>query len=183
MKHLTLLLAGALLFALPQSVHAAEQCTTSELDLMCQADEFLQGIRADGSKVCRKAETAVASSSGKMTTVAALDRSNYVGLAAHDPRLKNAAISSGKLKIVSGSASAVRFKERRYSTRGTFGRALEEVYHIESTLSCSPGLVMVSCSGGTPDGNSCVQTSGIGLLQASRTYDWDKDVRITCERN
>ncbi len=55
MKHLTLLLAGALLFALPQSVHAAEQCTTNELDLVCNEGEFLRGISPDGTKICENA--------------------------------------------------------------------------------------------------------------------------------
>ena len=51
MKKLTLILAGFILFAMPQSASAA-QCTTGELDLICDDGEFLQGITSLGEKIC-----------------------------------------------------------------------------------------------------------------------------------
>ena len=53
MKHIaTLAVLGGLALALPSLAHAAEQCTTSELDLMCPSGQVLQSIRPNGSKVC-----------------------------------------------------------------------------------------------------------------------------------
>jgi|GEM_PF-6705622 len=53
MKKLAILfLTGALFFAFPATTKAAEQCTTSELDLICPAGQVLRGIRPNGTKIC-----------------------------------------------------------------------------------------------------------------------------------
>ena len=54
MKILTFLFGVLMVFSLPSLAQAqsASQCTTSELDLVCDENEVLKGIRADGTKIC-----------------------------------------------------------------------------------------------------------------------------------
>jgi len=52
MKTFIILLASIIFSAVPLTANATEQCTTTELDLMCPDGEMLQGIMPSGTKKC-----------------------------------------------------------------------------------------------------------------------------------
>ena len=54
MRIITCIFGAFLFFSLPGIAQAqtASQCTTSELDLVCDENQVLKGIRADGTKIC-----------------------------------------------------------------------------------------------------------------------------------